>query len=279
MQRKHLLIVIGAALATFGLLLLPKAVVKKAGTQPQQATSNREGTGPAPATEASTGADSLHNRALPAEASARVAGFKKQLAGNPKATAVYDSLAAVFNKQARPDSAAVYLAAKADITKAAADQATAADAWAESAALALTPEKQKSYNTRARAYYEQALQARPADNDLRVRLAMTWVDSETPMQAITILRQVLQQEPDNRAAVYNMGLLSMRSSQFDKAVQRFERFTQLEPQDPKGWYYLGIALKEAGQNAKAKEAFTKLKTVSTDPQVQASADEYLKGLN
>lgn len=50
-------------------------------------------------------------------------------------------------------------------------------------------------------------------------------------QGIFKLRDVLKQDPDNVRALYHMGLLSIESGQFDKAIERFEKLILLRPEN------------------------------------------------
>ena len=40
------------------------------------------------------------------------------------------------------------------------------------------------------------------------------------MQGIMMLREVLEEDPKNELALFNMGMLSIQSGQYDKAVER-----------------------------------------------------------
>jgi cytochrome c-type biogenesis protein CcmH/NrfG len=42
------------------------------------------------------------------------------------------------------------------------------------------------------------------------------------MQGITLLLEVVKQDPNNHAANLNLGMFAMKSGQYDKAVIRFK---------------------------------------------------------
>jgi Flp pilus assembly protein TadD len=50
-------------------------------------------------------------------------------------------------------------------------------------------------------------------------------------QGIFKLRDVLKKDPENVKALYHMGLLSIESGQFDKAIERFEKLILLRPEN------------------------------------------------
>jgi cytochrome c-type biogenesis protein CcmH/NrfG len=98
------------------------------------------------------------------------------------------------------------------------------------------------------------------------------------MQGITMLREVLAKDPDNELALFNMGMLSIQSGQFERAVERLQQLVNINPAHIQGQLLLGIALMNSGNSAKAKEQFEKVKQMDRDPAVQATVDSYLKDL-
>jgi cytochrome c-type biogenesis protein CcmH/NrfG len=98
------------------------------------------------------------------------------------------------------------------------------------------------------------------------------------MQGIQMLREVLESDEKNQTAIYNLGLLSMQSGQYDRAVERFEKLVQLDPENLQAQFLLGVSHFESGNKAEAKTQFEKVKSMDADPSVVASVDEYLNQL-
>jgi Flp pilus assembly protein TadD len=98
------------------------------------------------------------------------------------------------------------------------------------------------------------------------------------MQGIKILRDVLQTDPKNESALYNLGILSIQSGQYDKAVKRFEELLAINPKHSTGQFYLGVALANAGDKDKALEAFKKARELDNDPEFRSTVDSYIKDL-
>ena len=69
--------------------------------------------------------------------------------------------------------------------------------------------------------------------DQKVQEALAIIESQdgNPMQAIFLLREVVEEDPRHRDAQYTLGQFSMMSGQFDKAVERFEIVLQIQPDD------------------------------------------------
>lgn len=108
---------------------------------------------------------------------------------------------------------------------------------------------------------------------------MTYVASENPMQGIFMMREVLEQDPENRDAIYQMGILSMQTGQFDKAIGRFQDLTRLYPQDVEGLFYLALAQMQTNDKQNAHNNFEKARKLTKDPAVIATIDGYLKELH
>ncbi len=123
---------------------------------------------------------------------------------------------------------------------------------------------------------ESLLEAKPDDLSLKNKLAMTLVTTEAPMSGIMVLREIVATDPTNREALINLGLLSIQSGQFDRAVGRFENLVALDSSDFESKLYLGISYLETGREDNAKQLFTEVANAeSADPAVRQASREYL----
>lgn len=98
------------------------------------------------------------------------------------------------------------------------------------------------------------------------------------MQGITMMREVLAEDPKNEFALFNMGMLSIQSGQYDRAIERFEELKAVNPNHVQGQLLLGVAYLNKGNKEKARQQFELVKKLDKDPAVQATADSYLKDL-
>jgi outer membrane protein len=98
------------------------------------------------------------------------------------------------------------------------------------------------------------------------------------MQGISMLREVLAEDPKNELALFNFGMLSIQSGQYDKAVEYMDRLVAVNPNHVQGQLLLGVAYMNKGNKEKARQQFEKVKQLDNDPAVQATADSYLKDL-
>ena len=98
---------------------------------------------------------------------------------------------------------------------------------------------------KARRILAQLLERDSTDLFLKNRLAMTLVASDNPMVGINMLREVVAEDPDNRQAILNLGLLAIQSGQFERAKKRFETLASLDAADSESKLYLANKPKQA----------------------------------
>lgn len=124
--------------------------------------------------------------------------------------------------------------------------------------------------------YQRVVVMDSSDLMAKTRLAMTLIASQSPMVGITMLREVLEIDPNYREAILNLGLLSIRSGQYDKAVTRFEKLLEMDSLDYEAMLYNGVALQEIDSSV-AKEYFERIaEAPAVDPAIAVTAQQYLE---
>ena len=94
-----------------------------------------------------------------------------------------------------------------------------------------------------------------------------------------MLREILEQNPENREAIFNLGLLAIRSGQYDRALDRFKKLIDLDAEDFEAVFYLGVVYSELGQNQESIEQFRKyIEYEGAEPALKATASDYIKDL-
>jgi tetratricopeptide (TPR) repeat protein len=197
---------------------------------------------------------------------------------NEKNAIFADSLAKLYRQASRFDSAAWFSEEALKFFNNVEHQIKAGDDYYQAYTLAIDQQKQKAFAAKSQEYYGKVLKTNPDNLEVKTRLAMTYLGTSNPMQGIAMLREVLQADPQNELALFNMGMLSIQSGQNDKAVERLERLVKLNPSHIQGQLLLGIAKLNLGDKRGAKEQFEKVKQMDKDPAVQATVDSYLKDL-
>ncbi len=126
--------------------------------------------------------------------------------------------------------------------------------------------------------YQEALKTNAESLDAKTGLGVAYVNgTSNPMQGIQLLLEVVKKDPLNIKANTNLGLFSMRSGQFDKAVERFKTITEQKP-DPEAWFYLASSYENLGQNQEAILAYLKAKELAADPGLSKFVDQKIQAL-
>lgn len=276
MNKSVLLVVILAAALTVGLYTLPTGVVQNANKQlegghaTQTSGSNSSG--------AAAGEDnSVHEKPLTSAQQQQLQGLETQFAtatDPAKKEAVGEKLLTLLRAVTRYDSAAYYADLLAQAQPTERNFLRAGDAYFEAYTFAVDEKKTTSLGQKTRQYYQQALALNPNLLSAKANMAMTYVNTDTPMQGIMLLREVIKQDPTNELALFNLGLLAMRSNQYERAVDRFRQILVNNPASRKAQFYLGVSLAEAGQKTEAKQVLAQVKKQEKDPQILAAIREY-----
>lgn len=114
--------------------------------------------------------------------------------------------------------------------------------------------------------------------DAEIDEAIALVNGAEPMKGIMMLRGILEEHPDNTRAIKQMGLFAMQSGQFDKAVLRFERGRELDPNDDELLFYLGLAKAGTGDNEGALILLEEYKTLIDDDSAIEEVERYIQEL-
>jgi tetratricopeptide (TPR) repeat protein len=186
-----------------------------------------------------------------------------------------DSIVKYYTQFHQYDSVAKYSEEIAILQPVEKNLLSAADAYMQASDLVSVNEK-SVYMDKSRLYYQKALDLNAKNLDTKSKLAMTYVATSTPMKGIALLREVIEEDPKNETAIFNLGYLSMQSGQYSKAVDRFKSLIEINPEHASGTFYLGLSYLELGNKSKANQYFTKAKGLDTDPEFQAIVDSYLE---
>jgi tetratricopeptide (TPR) repeat protein len=93
---------------------------------------------------------------------------------------------------------------------------------------------------KAIASYKKVLEINPKNLDAKTDLGICYAEgTNSPMQGIMMLREVVQENPKHEMALFNLGVLSIKSAQYDKAVDRFEKVLELNPNNKEARFLLG----------------------------------------
>ena len=126
--------------------------------------------------------------------------------------------------------------------------------------------------------YEVALSLNENSLEAKTGLGSAFVTGSNPMQGITMLLEVVKEDPKNSKANFNLGLFSMQSRQFDKAVDRFKTVVEEAP-SAEAWFYLATSYENIGLKKEAINAYEKSKQLAADPSLSQFIDRKIDELS
>jgi len=280
MQKSFIVIIVIAVATIGGLFSLPKVVVdndKKTLTQSVKenaaATANRDKNVKADAPVVAEN----HTESLNAEQQKVISNLKEIYAkstGKSKIASA-DVLISQFVKYTRYDSAAYYANELAKTEPSESNLMKAGGLYYEAFTYALESNKTVKMGELTRGIYQKVLDKNPNNLLAKTNMAMTYTATQTPMQGILMLRDVIAKEPDYEPALFSLGILSIRSNQFGKAVDRFKQILINNPSNLKAALNLGYCLAELDRKEEAQKILKQVLANSKDPQEKSAANEIL----
>ena len=127
---------------------------------------------------------------------------------------------------------------------------------------------------------EKTVQLNPGNLEAKADLAMNMVLGKgQPMVGVGMLREILQVDSNNRKALFYMGVFSIQSGQMDKAAQRFEQLISLGPDNDKNYpyyyRYLGSVYAQMAQKDPVYKTKARTAFLNYKQQVTALHDDRL----
>lgn len=125
---------------------------------------------------------------------------------------------------------------------------------------------------------QEAKDASPqiSELDAKIDSAVSLVEGDNPMAGIMMLREVLQEDPKNVEALMRMGMFSMQSGQFDKAIGRFESVLEQDANVEAALFYAAQSQVELGEREEAKKYFERFLEVSADEKLKDEVRELIQ---
>jgi outer membrane protein len=267
MLRTRILLVVVCAVVALILFQLPKSVVNNEGTL-QSDSAQAEST------------EQPHMQA-PKELREKIGQFRslhRTTSEKEKKAIFADSLAGWYVKSGVFDSAAWFAEEASSFFNTVESWRKAGNNYYQAYMFALNANKQQALAAKAQEFYNKVLTVNVNDFEVKNNLAMTYTSSNNPMQGVLMLREVLASDPKNETALFNLGMLSIQSGQYENAIERLNKLIEVNSNHIQAQLLLGVAYMQTGEKAKAKSQFEKVKDMDKDPAVQATVDSYLKDL-
>lgn len=160
--------------------------------------------------------------------------------------------------------------------------ASAGDDFLKSARFMQNAAKSALYKE-AISSYEKVLALNPNNLAAKTNLGAAIVESSSllgtqPMQGISLLKEVVQADSNNVEAHLQLGLFSLTSQQYEKAIERFKKVLSIDSTRTDMHVYLGDTYVKLGNTAEAIESFENYKNRITDSLIIKDINEYIKNL-
>lgn len=168
----------------------------------------------------------------------------------------FKALIAEWTERRQPAISAFYSEKYADAYEDADAWMQAGDAYFEAYEKVPDSSMRRFMVAKSLAAYDEALQLEPGNLDAKVQKAITVIEGKRQIMAgVTILKEVETEDPNHPKALLYLGLLSIQSNQYDKAVERFEKLVDLglAAENPFHHYYLAISYQGLGELEAALE--------------------------
>jgi tetratricopeptide (TPR) repeat protein len=205
-------------------------------------------------------------------------GQLKNASGDDAKLGLQKQLAKAWDDVNQPAPAAFYYQAVARNENIAANWIAAGNHFNDAYRLSQDTTAQPVYDANSVEAFQKATKLNPASLEAKTGLGIAYVNGGgTPMQGIALLLDVVSKDPNNRSANLNLGLFSMKSGQFEKAIARFKTViaqkAEVEP-----YFYLAESYKQLGMRKEAIDAYQKCKEMMPDEVFDRKIDEYIKEL-
>lgn len=141
------------------------------------------------------------------------------------------------------------------------------------------PDLQRWMASEAKELFEKALQIAPDNDSLKIGLGSCYLlgnISESPMQGITMIREVAAKDPENMYAQFMLGLGGMISGQFDKAIDRLLKVVQHQPENIEAILMLAEAYERQNDKANAVKWYQTSKRHIKNEDVLKEIDQRIK---
>jgi Flp pilus assembly protein TadD len=104
------------------------------------------------------------------------------------------------------------------------------------------------------------------------------VETSQPMQGISMLRDLANKNPKNTSVLLALGQLSVRSGQYDKAIERYQEVVTIEANNLRAYYALAQLYQSLGRTEDAVKAYNKCLEISDDDKFKSDIQQNIKKL-
>lgn len=85
-----------------------------------------------------------------------------------------------------------------------------------------------------------------------------------PMQAVLTIRDIAEEHPENVKAQFTLGVMSMQTGQYEKAIERFQKVIAIDENQFEAHRWLGKAHLALSDTLASKNAYSKALNLAND---------------
>jgi tetratricopeptide (TPR) repeat protein len=127
--------------------------------------------------------------------------------------------------------------------------------------------------------FEKALELNPNNTELKINLAACYVEgSAEPMKGIGMLKEIEKTDSNNVNLQLNFAFFSEKSGQWDKAIARFEKVLEIQPDFIEAYLHLADAYQQKGDKVNAIKNLEKYITLVDDVTIKTEIQDYINKL-
>lgn len=164
----------------------------------------------------------------------------------------FDSIASVWDEMKLFALSAYYYEEKALEEKTEKNFLNAAYRYFDAMKQAVDTSVKNLMTQKAIQAYGKVLELNPQNLNAKSDLGVLYAEgTNEPMKGITLLREVVAENPDHEMAQMNLGFLSFKSNQYEKAIERFDKVLAINPARVDMHIYKAQTYRQMNQNDKA----------------------------
>jgi tetratricopeptide (TPR) repeat protein len=209
----------------------------------------------------------------------KVSGWEKALNEPQAPLALYDSIGNSWDAAQIPGIAAWYYEQKAGKSNDEKDWLSSGYRYFDAFKSSQDSLQAAFFVEKAITAYEKVIALNPKNLNAKSDLGVLYAEgTASPMKGIMMLREVVNEDPRHENANLNLGFLSMKSGQYDKAVERFKKVLEINPSRIDMYVYMGEGYLRMNNKEKAIESFEVFKNLSNDQEMIKEMDSYITSI-
>jgi tetratricopeptide (TPR) repeat protein len=206
--------------------------------------------------------------------------LENELGKNPDNVVLLDSLGKQWDKLGQPVISSHYFEMIAEHEPGEKSWLNAAYRYFDAFRMVADSGLRSRMITKAISCYNNVLHFNPENLDAKTDLGACYAEGTgEPMKGILLLREVVAKNPEHENAQFNLGILSVRSGQYEKAIDRFQKVLQINPARKEMYFMIGKSYAMEGNKEKAIENLEKLKKETTDLQLIEQTNSLINQIN